>query len=423
MKKTVALLIALVMMLALAPTFAAAEDRVLTVATWDANAGSSGYLNAQKAAFEASHPGVTIEYLDISAQDWDAGKPATMLAGGDTTDVYDIKQLYLLQNWVEQGFLESLEPYIAESGYDIDNYVGMEQYYRSFVDGELYALPYRADFWVLFYNKTLFDAAGVDYPTNDMTWEEYKELAIKMTSGEGVDKIYGTHYHTWLSCAVNWAVCGVDYTLADGEYENLEYFYQLVQDLEDAGAAMESSEIRAASLHYRGVFETGNIAMLPMGYWFVATLIDDMRKGDSAEFEWGIVSVPHMEGVPAGSSFGAPTGAAINKNSANKDLAWEFISWRCGEAGALATASNGTRPGYVSEAVAEVLASVEGFPSDEASLAALLPSGVAIEWPVVEHLSTIQGILNEEHVSIMVRDVAIAEGIQNMNARVAEVLN
>ena len=73
--------------------------------------------------------------------------------------------------------------------------------------------------------------------------------------------------------------------------------------------------------------------------------------------------------------------------------------------------------------MAEVLASVEGFPSDANSLAALLPSAVAIEWPVVEHLSTIQGILNEEHVSIMVRDVTIEDGIQNMNDRVAEVIN
>ena len=47
---------------------------------------------------------------------------------------------------------------------------------------------------MLFYNKTLFDAAGVDYPTNDMTWEEYAALAKEMT-GKGNCK-YGCHYHT-----------------------------------------------------------------------------------------------------------------------------------------------------------------------------------------------------------------------------------
>lgn len=43
---------------------------------------------------------------------------------------------------------------------------------------------------MLFYNKDLFDAAGVAYPTNDMTWDAYAELAKQMTK----DGVYGTHY-------------------------------------------------------------------------------------------------------------------------------------------------------------------------------------------------------------------------------------
>ena len=52
-------------------------------------------------------------------------------------------------------------------------------------DGNFYAVPFRSDFWVLYYNKDLFDAAGVEYPSNDMTMEDYDALARKMTSGEG----------------------------------------------------------------------------------------------------------------------------------------------------------------------------------------------------------------------------------------------
>ena len=421
MKKTFALLVALMMVVALLPTFAvASETRVLTVATWDGM--STPYLTAQKEAFEAAHPGVVIEYLDISAQDWDGGKPTMMLAGGDTTDVFDVKQLSELQNWIDQGFVEDLTPFIAESGYDLTRYAGTHESYQS-LDGVQYGLPYRSDFWVLFWNKTLFDAAGVDYPTNDMTWEQYKAMALAMTSGEGVDKIYGTHYHTWLSTVANWAVCGVDYTLADGSYDELAYFYQLVHDLEDAGAAWEYSELRAASLHYRGLYGTGTIAMLPMGYWFVSTLINDIANGDAEPFEWGIVAVPHAEGVAPGSSFGSPTGTAINAKSENKDLAWLFISWRCSEAGALATASTGTRPAYVSDAVAAAMASAEGFPPDANSLAALTPSSIALEWPTGEHVNAIKDVVNEEHTLIMTRSISIEEGIENMNNRVGEIIN
>ncbi len=420
MKKVVALLMAALMVAAVIPSMALAQGKtVLTVKTWDVNAGSAAYLQATEAAFEAAFPDVDLQYVDTASQEYAVLVSASM-AGGDTTDVFDVKEVRDLQNWIAQGYVESLDGYIAADSYDLAPYVGMEKHYRG-GDGALYALPYRSDFWVLFYNKTLFDKAGVAYPAADMTWEQYAELAKKMTSGEGVDKIYGAHYHTWLSCVANWAVCDGVNTLADGEYADLKYFYDLNQALEEAGAVMEYTELRASGLHYRNAFEQGNIAMIPMGYWLAGSLIADKAAGNF-DFEWGITSVPHLEGVAAGSSFGSTTGAAINKNSANKELAWKFVSWRCSEEGAKAIAALGTRPGYVSEEIAATLASVAGFPQDEMSKAALIPTAVSIEWPVVEKVSEIQTILNEEHTNIMSRSVSVDEGIANMNTRVAEVL-
>ncbi len=419
MKKVVALLLAVLMVATLLPTMAVAQEKkVLTVKTWDVNAGSAAYLAATEAAFEAAFPDVDLQYVDTASQEY-AILVAASLAGGDTTDVFDVKEVRDLQNWIAQGYVESLEDYIAAGSYDLAPYVGMEKYYRG-PDEAIYALPYRSDFWVLYYNKTLFDKAGVAYPTADMTWDQYAELAKQMTSGEGVDKIYGAHYHTWLSCVANWAVCDGVNTLADREYGDLKYFYDLNQALEEAGAVMEYTELRASGLHYRNAFEQGNIAMLPMGSWLIGSLISDKAAGNF-DFDWGITAVPHLEGVAAGSSFGSITGAAINKNSANKDLAWQFVSWRCSEEGAKAIAALGTRPAYVSEEIAATLATVEGFPQDDMSKAALIPAAVSIEWPVVERVSEIQTILNEEHTNIMSRSVTVEEGIDNMNTRVAEL--
>ncbi|MCL1963873.1 MAG: sugar ABC transporter substrate-binding protein [Firmicutes bacterium] len=418
MKKLLALLLAAMMVIGLAP-LALAEDTVLTVVTWDVAANP--YLQLTKEAFEASHPGVVIEYIDVSSQDYDAQKPTTMLAGGDTADVFDIKQLPDLQNWIAQDFVVSLDDYIAASGLDVSRYLGMDKCYVD-AEGRAFGLPYRSDFWVLYYNKDLFDAAGVAYPASDMTWDEYAELARKMTSGtEGVDKVYGTHYHTWLSDVANWPVADGVYTLIDGNYEPLRYFYNLAQGLEDDGACMTYSDLKASGLHYRAAFEAGNVAMIPMGYWMVAQLITDIKAGTSNLTNFGIVPVPHLEGLPSGSSFGAPTGCAINKNSANKDLAYEFIAWRCGEEGAKVFASAGARPAYVSEAVADALSSVDGFPSDPASKAALLPVVVGLEWPVVANVNEFKTIVNEEHTAIMSRDITVDEGIANMSERVAEV--
>jgi multiple sugar transport system substrate-binding protein len=161
--------------------------------------------------------------------------------------------------------------------------------------------------------------------------------------------------------------------------------------------------------------------MLPMGYWFVSSLINDMATGECTPCNWGIVSVPHLEGVPAGSSFGNLTGAMINAKSENKDLAWEYISWLGGEEGSAATASTGTRPALATDSVVSVLASVEGFPADDNSKAALKPVFVGMEWPVVEKVNDIKTIVNEVHTQIMTRELTPEEGVEEMNERVGDL--
>ena len=408
MKKMLAMVLAAMMVLLAIPALAEG-NQVLTVVTWDAT--TTPYLDAQKAAFEASHPGVTIEYVDVASQDY-AVKTTTMLEGGDTSDVFMIKEIDNLINWQAQGFAAPLDT----ADYDMSGFVGTEVNYA--VDGVQYAIPFRSDFWVLFYNKDLFDAAGVELPTNDMTWDQYAELAKKLTDKD--KGIYGTHYHTWLSAVANWAVCDGVNTLADGNYDDLLYFYKLYQDLEDSGACMSFADLKASGLHYSAAFANGNVAMMPMGYWYVSTLIQKINDGECS-FNWGITAVPHAEGVAAGSSFGNLTGAMINAKSEKKDLAWEYISWLGGVEGAKATASVGARPAWVSEEVAATMSSVEGFPADETSKGALLPAAVAMEWPVAEKVADIKTIVNEEHSLIMAREITPEEGVEEMNERVAEL--
>ena len=411
MKKLLSLILAAMMLLSVASFAAAEEKQVLTVVTWDAN--TTPYLIAQEAAFEAAYPGIDLQYIDVASQDY-AIKAGSMLSAGDTADVFMVKEVSDIVNWSTQGFAEPLTPFMTADNYDVSGFVGMEANYA--FDGTQYALPFRSDFWVLFYNKDLFDAAGVAYPTNDMTWDAYAELAKTMTK----DGVYGTHYHTWLSAVANWAVCDGVNTLADGKYDDLTYFYNLYQDLEDAGACRAYSELKASGLHYSAAFANGDVAMMPMGYWYVSTLIGYNNDG-TCNFNWGITAVPHAEGVAAGSSFGNLTGVMMNKKSENKDLAWTYISWLCGVEGSKATASTGSRPAWVSEDVAGAMASVAGFPTDEASKAALLPSYVAVEWPVVEKLSDIKPIVEETHTLIMTREISVEEGIEEMNDRAAEL--
>ena len=67
MKKALALILAAIMLLCTASFAVADEAQTVTVVAWDAN---DVYLVAEKAAFEASHPGVTVEYVDVASQDY-----------------------------------------------------------------------------------------------------------------------------------------------------------------------------------------------------------------------------------------------------------------------------------------------------------------------------------------------------------------
>lgn len=412
MKKLFAVLLAVLMVATMATAMA---ETTLKVTGWDIT--TTPYYEAIKNGFEAANPDIKVEWVDLASQDYNI-KASTMLSGGDTTDLYCVKELSDMQNWAKEGLILPLTDMIAADGYDLSKYAGMDACYVALHDGAQYALPFRADYWVMFYNKDLFDKAGVAYPTNDWTWDQYAAIATEVAEKTGA---YGTHYHTWLSAVANWAVCDGVNTLADGKYDDLVYFYELYQKLEDEGVCMSYDELKASGLHYSGAFAQGNIAMMPMGYWYASTLIGYIKDG-TASMNWGIAAVPHLDGVAAGSSFGSPTGIAISKATQNKDAAWKFAAWMCSEEGAKAIAETGTRPAYVSEAVAAVMAAAEGFPTDEISTAALLPSAISLEWPIGEGVNEIKTIVNEEHSLIMTREVDIAEGIASMEERAAEYL-
>ena len=81
------------------------------------------------------------------------------------------------------------------------------------------------------------------------------------------------------------------------------------------------------------------------------------------------------------------------------------------------------RANEVSAEVADVMASVDGFPADENSKGALLPASVAMEWPGADKVADIKTIVNDEHSLIMTREISPEEGIEEMNERVAELFN
>ena len=68
------------------------------------------------------------------------------------------------------------------------------------------------------------------------------------------------------------------------------------------------------------------------------------------------------------------------------------------------------------------MASADGFPSDETSKEALIPTAIYLEWPIGEGVNEIKTIVNEEHTLIMTRELTVEEGLAEMEERAAEYL-
>lgn len=156
------------------------------------------------------------------------------------------------------------------------------------MNGNLYALPFRSDFWVVFYNKGLFDKAGIQYPTNDMTFAQYDALARKMTSGNGANKVYGCHYHTWRSCVQLFGILDGKHTIIQPPYDYLKPYYEMVLGEQNDGICQNYATLKASSIHYSGQFQNGSIAMMNMGSWYIATQIQKVAAGEADPRKVGV---------------------------------------------------------------------------------------------------------------------------------------
>lgn len=398
---------------------AADEPVTLKWALWDKDA--TVYYQPLIDGYTAAHPNVTIEMVDLGSTDYQTVL-GTQLSGSDCDfDVVTIKDVPGLVTLANKNVLEPLDDLIAQDGIDLSVYSGITDQVR--VSDKLYELPFRRDIWVLFYNKDVFDKAGVDYPTNDMTWEQYDELARKITDTTPGSEVYGAHYHTWRSTIQLDGILDGKHTIVDGTYDFTKPYYEMVLAQQKDGVCMDYATLKTQGLHYSAAFYQGNVGMLNMGSWFIPTVIAKIKEGENTgATNWGIVKYPHAEGVEPGSTLATITALAIPTSAPNKDAAWDFVKFVSGAEGAEIMAGTGNTPAMSNEAINSKIAEMDGFPTDANSKEALTASHAYLEMPANEKSSEIEQVLNEQHDNIMNEVSTVDEAIAAMNEGVQAIL-
>lgn len=208
----------LAVLLAIVATPCVARTKVQVSTWWSFETGSP--LDALKAAFEAAHPDIEIEYLQIPSSQYYT-KVLTMIAGGTSPDVAMLG-MDKLGSWVPRGALQELTPYIKEGGYDLNQLFPAVRKAIEFRGG-IYALPRDVTTSVVAYNKTLFDQAGVPYPKAGWTRQDFLRMARVLTKAEGGrTTIYGYAFDTFPDGFVDWLYTnGASFINADANRDGL----------------------------------------------------------------------------------------------------------------------------------------------------------------------------------------------------------
>lgn len=389
------------------------EENFLTIAMWDYS--TSPYYQQIIEEYE-KRTGNTVHIIDIASNDY-IDKLSMMLYSNQELDVILAKDIPSFVEMIRRHQLEPLDEYIKSNKTDLSGYHGLTDQVR--YEGELYGLPFRNDYYVLLYNKDIFDAAGMEYPSNDMTWDEFRQMAKMLTNEE--KGIYGTHLHTWRTLVQNWAIQDGEHTVVAEDYSFMKPAYEMALGMQNEDKSiMDFAELKAGNIHYRSIFHNGYIAMIPMGSWLIQETISAIDAGGTTLKNWGVAKLPHQEGMAPGYTMGASTQAGINARSEKKEMAYEFLEFLCGKEGARILSQNGAIPAWSDGESRQLYAAIPGFPQE--CLDALDMEHMVLESPVHKDMKEIDQILTEEHEAIMTGEKSIDQGLEEMGNRVREML-
>jgi len=384
----------------------------LTLSGWSLD--TTPEFQALADGFTAENPDVTIDLVEYDPTEYNT-LVTTDLAAGSGPDIITQKEVKYVTTFQEGGQLLDVSDVEVPDGIS-----GTDSYD---IDGAAYAVPYRQDSWVLFYNRTLLEQAGVAEPDGSWTWDDYAEAAAAVA--DATDS-YGAYLHTWQSTVQGFATAQEGGDLLSGDYGYFEQYYDDVLAMQDAGSEVDFNTQTANQLTYQGEFGTQNAAMMPMGTWYVATLIAQQASGEAEDFDWGIAPIPQWDESTTGTdntpvTFGDPTGFGVNANIPENEqqAAKDFLAYAASADGAEILANIGISPALIDDTVVESYFAVEGAPADELSRFAFAEHDTVAENPTDSRTAAIQNVLLDMHTAIMSRSEDVGSAIGDAEERVA----
>ena len=290
------------------------------------------------AMYTERNPNVTLNYTPIA--DPNANfypKLQTSIAGGTPPDISSF-QGWEWQTYADKDLLAPVDDLVKRDNFGAiypDIVKGVID--STIRNGKTYLIPMQVATMVMFYARKPFDDAGMPYPTDDWTYEEFMEMAQKLTNLSGETKMFG------LEANGNW-FRDIGWIRGTGKQEfdslidpkkamfNQPEIVDIVQKMaQDVVYNLKVSPSPADKEGGANAFNTGNCAMKYEGAWWLPRMNSPELRAENKHIPFDVVMMPKMADANRPHR-GWAEGIALLKSD-NVEAAWGFASFAASEEG------------------------------------------------------------------------------------------
>ena len=319
----------------------------------------------------------------------------------------------------ERDALMPLGPYIKKYNVYLNRYFkGLVDFYT--YDGEIYGMPLQINTDCIVFNKNLFDKEKVPYPKEEWTWQEYYDIARKLSSntGNSAVKQFGSMMPSYYGFLLMQGSNAFDFDkqkcVVDTKENRvtMEFLLRLYKDCSPSRAESAAFQQQGAGGAVTP-FLTGRIAMAPVSAW----VLSGFTK--ITNFRWDVAPLPRSLKGKKYDTFDEAC-LVMTKKSKHPEEAFKFVNFYCGEKGMkiFATGKNGIP---ADKAAAKTIF-LEGLPVHskyfiDSAEAASIPN-----YPRVPNFSQYMVPFNKYLDLLFLGDITMDEAMKNITREVDVLL-
>jgi multiple sugar transport system substrate-binding protein len=365
----------------------------------------------------------------------------TALSSGQRIDVMTQSSSIDLRTRADSGIYLGLKQFLDKEGLAYEGVFGKSIEETQNFGGDYYALPYCNNINMVFFNKKMFDEAGVPYPDPNWTWNDFRETAKKLTKGSGANKVYGAMIDVahpdgdmyWASIAQqklgSFYYYNPDFKTTRFDHpamkESLQFFYDLFMadkscvPLEEYTALRLHDDIVAMNGLYSGRYA---MWVAPVyGCLYLNKSYGDIPPGTDI----GTTNFPRPVGSSGSITTTYTSTASIPANVENPEASWTAIKYICIDRADLFAGPKAMHPGYAFKTVEEankfndiIFRNHPGLDYDMAMKVMALPRTlISRDNTYVEGQSKINDLIRANMSRVFNGEMTIDEALRDLKAK------